>query len=244
MKDTKIHFRAAILIVCTGVALTATAVEETNNLAEPPPRPLYRPWTVGAEAGTEGIFGLFGSWRFSDHVGLRLGADFTQDSMSSFGIHDIKYDVKIRLLNEPLTLDLYPWQKHSFHVSFGWLFNQNQLTGSAGGSGTITIDGMPFSRENVGSLDVKIRQQWVNPYLSFGGNFFYFDHAHHWALGGELGVAYTGDPQVSLTRSGGASGTLGSVIDAAISHEQKKVQDYANQYQWWPVAKIFVSFSF
>jgi hypothetical protein len=244
MNNNKMNLYSASLVICAVAALTATAAEETNNAAEPPPRPIYRPWTVGAEAGTEGIFGLFGSWRFSDHVGLRLGADYTQDSMSGFGIHDIKYDAKIRLLNEPLTLDVYPWQKHSFHVSFGWLFNQNQLTGTASGSGTITIDGMPFSRDNVGSLNVKIQQQAVAPYLSLGGNFFYFDHAHHWALGGELGVAYTGDPKVNLTRSGGVGGTLGSAIDAAVSVEQSRVQNYADQYKWWPVAKIFVSFSF
>jgi hypothetical protein len=219
------YLYAAILIICAGTAfhsnaagVTNNAAEMTNNAAEPPARPLYRPWTVGAEAGTEGIFGLWGSWRFSDHVGLRLGADFT--------------------------LDVYPWQKHSFHVSFGWLFNQNQVTGSAGGTGTIVIDGMTFNRDEVGSLNVKMRQQAVNPYLSLAGNFFYFDHAHHWALGGELGVAYTGDPQVSLTRSGGVSGPVGSAIDAAVSAEQKRVQNYADQYKWFPVAKIFVSFAF
>jgi hypothetical protein len=240
---TRKYLYIAGVIICIGAGLTATAAEETNNPAEPPSRPLYRPWTVGAEAGTEGIFGLFGSWRFSDHVGVRLGADFTQDSISAFSIHDIKYDAKIRLLNEPLTLDVYPWQKHSFHVSFGWLLNQNQLTGSASDTGTIIIGGMPFPSDRVGSLNLKIEQQPVNPYLSIGGNFFYFDHAHHWALGGELGVAYTGDPKVSLTRSG-PGGPLSPLIDAALSVEQNRVQHYANQFTWWPVAKIFVSFSF
>jgi hypothetical protein len=224
--------------------LSAFAAHETNNAAEPPPRPDYWPWTVGFEGGSEGIIGLRGSWRFSDHVGLGLAADWTEWSQSDLGIHDIKYDARVRLLNEPLTLDVYPWKKYAWHVSFGWLFNQNELTGSASGSGTITIGGIPFSRDNVGSLDLKVRQQWVSPYLSFGGNFLYFDHAHHWALGGVLGVAYTGDPQVSLTRSGGVSGPLGSVIDAAVNREQKNVQNYADQFKWWPVAKLFVTFSF
>ena len=173
-------------------------------------------------------------------MGLRLGADFTQDSISDFGIHDIKYDAKVRLLNEPLTLDVYPWQKHSFHVSFGWLFNQNQVTGSAGGTGTIVIDGMTFNRDEVGSLNVKMRQQAVNPYLSLAGNFFYFDHAHHWALGGELGVAYTGDAEAHLDRSGPSNPAIAS----ALQNAKDRLQHYGNQYSWWPVAKLAVTYSF
>ena len=81
----------------------------------------------------------------------------------------------------------------------------------------------------------------MNPYVSIGGNFFYFDHAHHWAMGGELGVAYTGEPKVSLTRSGGIPS---DAIDAAVKQEQQKAQDWANQFKWFPVVKLSVSYSF
>jgi len=231
----------AAVVLAAGVALSPAAAEETNATSELPLRPLYRPWTVGGEAGTEGIFGLFGKWRFSDHVGVRLGADYTQDSTSGFGIGGTDYDVKIRLLSEPLTFDVFPWKKHSFYVSFGWLFNQNEVTGSVSeNNGTIIIDGHPFPSDRVGSLNLNIRQQPVSPYLSIGGNFFYFDHAHHWAMGGELGVAYTGDPKVNLTRSGPNA----PLVDAAVSAAQIGAQHWADQFRWLPVGKITVSFSF
>ena len=61
-----------------------------------------------------------------------------------------------------------------------------------------------------------------------------------WAMGGELGVAYTGDQKVSLTRSGPSA----PLIDAAVRSEQSRVQDYANQhYKWLPVVKLTVSYS-
>jgi hypothetical protein len=227
-------------MVCAGVTLTATGAEETNKVAELQERPDYWNWTVGIEGGTEGIGGLFGRWRFSDHVGLHLATDYTTWSLSHVSIANIHYDATIRLLNEPLTFDIFPWKKHSFYISFGWLFNQNQLTGSASDQGTIIIDGHPFPTDQVGSLDLKIRQQWVNPYASIGGNFLYFDHAHHWALGGELGAAFTGDPQVTLTRSGPPA----PLIDAAVQGAQRRAQDYANQFKWWPVVKIQLSYSF
>ena len=242
----KQHLLAAALV--SAVAFTTTALVAQDGAsavtaptsAEPPERPLYRPWTVGIEAGTSGIYGGSAAWRFSDHLGVRAGADYAQVSWGHVGIAGIHYDAKLRLLSEPLVLDWYPWKKHSFHVGLGLMFNQNELTGTASDTGTITIDGQPFPSAAVGSLNMKVKQQPVNPYLSIGGNLFYFDHAHHWALAGELGVAYTGDAQVSLTRSGSAS----PAVDAAVSHAQNRLQRYADQFQFWPVAKLAMTYSF
>jgi hypothetical protein len=244
MKQSKLQIGMAVIClftVCVTACVGASSAAETNAVTETPPRPAYWPWTVGAEAGTTGA-GLFGSWRFDDHLGVRAGFDYFQTSQREPTIEDITYSTTLRLLSEPLTLDIYPWTKHSFHSSVGMLFNQNELTGTAGASGTITIGGHPFPATDVGTLNLKIDQQLVNPYLSIGGNFLYFDHAHHWALGGELGVAYTGEPSVSLTREGGRS--TAPLIDQAVKIEQQRVQDYADQFQWWPVVKLMVSYSF
>ena len=240
MKSTRTYACVACLITFAEAAFTASAAEETNNPAELTSRPDYYAWTFGIEGGSQGLIGAFGKWRFSDHVGLGLAGDWTEHSESAVGIEGTDYDVKLRLLAEPLTLDVYPWRKHSWHVSFGWLFNQNQLTGSATPHPTIIIDGQPFPIDQVGSLDLRIKQQPVNPYLSIGGNFFYFDHAHRWAFGGELGVAYTGDPKVELGRNGQPS----AILDAAVAAAAERTRDWAKQYQWWPIAKLSVSFSF
>ena len=219
-------------MACGSIPFTASAAEATTSEESFAP-PAYRPLTLGIEAGTTGAGGSL-SWRFADHWGARAGFDYFEYSDSGFPIKALKYDAKIRLMSEPLTLDLYPWKGHSFHISAGVQFNQNRLTGTADATGTI----LPPAR--VGTLNLNIEQQLVNPYLSIGGNFFYFDHAHHWAMGGELGVAYTGDPKVSLTRTGPPA----ALLDAAVRAAQGGVQDYANQFKWWPVVKLTVSYSF
>ena len=56
--------------------------------------------------------------------------------------------------------------------------------------------------------------------------------------GGELGVAYTGDPNVSLTRSGPPS----AFLDAALNYEEQRVKDYAEKFKWWPVVKLAVTY--
>jgi len=238
MRKPTLHLCAVGLILCFGPHLSVAAAEATS-FPESPARPLYWPGSVTLEGGTTG-FGGSGSWRFHDYLGLRLGGDFFQYSKNDAEIKGIHYDAKLRLLSEPLTLDIYPWPKHSFHISVGAMFNQNELTGTSSDNTTIIIDGKHFPINQVGSLDLQIKQQPVNPYLSIGGNFFYFDRAHHWALGGELGVAYTGDPRVSLTRSGPAA----PLIDAAVNHEQKRIEDSASDYKWWPVVKLTTSYSF
>jgi hypothetical protein len=242
MNNPKLYLYAASLLVCAGATLNATAADTTNNLAELPSRPDYREWTLGLDAGSTG-FGGFGSWRFYDYLGVRAGFDYFQWTENNLSVADLNYKAKVRLMSEPLTLDIYPWKKHSFHVSVGLLFNQNEITGTSTGLGPITIGGQEFDFSDVGSLHLKIHQQLVDPYLSIGGDFFHFDHAHHWALGGELGVAYTGETTVSLTRSG-PSGPLSGAIDAAVAREQNKAQGWANQLKWMPVVKLMVTYSF
>ena len=226
MKNTQLRFYAASLIICVGISISVHAAEATDNSADSLSRPPYLPWTVGAEAGSTGIGG-FGSWRFYDHLGVRAGFDYFQWTWNDLSIGDFKYNAKVRLMSEPLTLDIYPWQQHSFHVSVGALFNQNQLTGSS----SVISD--------LGLLDLKIQQRVVNPYASIGGNFCYFDHAHHWALGGELGAAYTGTPIISLNRSGVLSGGGQVFNNPALNNE-----DWADQFKWFPVVKLMVTYSF
>jgi hypothetical protein len=169
-----------------------------------------------------------------------LGADHISFSNTGIEAGDLHYNGTLRLLSEPLTLDVYPWPKHSFHFSVGLMLNQNRFTGTAD-NGTIVVDGNPITIQALGQVDATVKQQPVNPYLSIGGNFFYFDRAHHWAFGGELGVVYTGDPTTSLTRSGTVGGPL---IDAAMGIAQGQLDEYAEKFKWWPVAKLQVTYSF
>src|ERR1039457_3753568 len=130
----------ASLKACLGASFTATAADTTNNVTELASRPDYREWTVGVEAGSTGA-GVFGSWRFYDYLGVRAGFDYFQWTENNLSVADFRYSTKLRFMSEPLTLDIYPWKAHSFHISVGMLFNQNQLTGTSSGFGPITFAG-------------------------------------------------------------------------------------------------------
>jgi hypothetical protein len=185
------------------VAQDATNAVPLTKPAENQERPDYRPWTVGVGVGTDGLIGAGVSWRFSDHLGVRAGIGYAEATWNDLGIGGLQYDARLRLLDEPLTLDFYPWRKRSFRVSAGLWLNQNELSGTVSSTGTILVNGQPVVIP-AGSLGMKVEQQPVNPYLSIGGNLFYFDHAHRWALAGEVGVAYTGSPHASVDRTSSA----------------------------------------
>jgi len=154
--------------------LTASAAVVGVSAAEPLAPPDYRPWTVGIEAGTDGIFGAISGGDFAITWGRGWEWILPGRDWDHVGIAGIDYHAKLQLLSEPLTLDLYPWKSRSFHVSVGALFNQNEVTGGADRSGTLTIDGHPLPLRRDGELSMKIQQQPVNPYLSIGGQLLLF----------------------------------------------------------------------
>ena len=197
----------------------------SSAMSNASPPVLYNPFTIGVEAGTIGA-GVEANWRFSDHFGVGTAFDYFSYSYRR-KIEDGQYDVHLRLMSEPLTLNWYPWKNHSFRVGAGLVFNENHLTGTAT---SITLNGSTYSQ---GSLSIK--QQVLDPYLAIGGN-LYFDRRRHVSLGGKLGVFYTGDPRVSLS----VPGAPASDVQTA----QDKIKSYARYAQFWPVINISLNYSF
>jgi hypothetical protein len=191
------------------------------------------PFSVGAEAGTTGLGGNVG-WRFMDYLGVQSGFDYFSYTYNG-KIKDDNYNAKLRLMSEPLNLEVFPWKRSSFHISLGALFNQMSLNGAA--NGKITLNGDSYS----GTLNLNYKPQAVAPYLGIGGN-LYFDKAHHWSLMGALGVAWDGDGSVSLT--GTAPAAVQATFNSDLAKEQSKIRSYAKDLQFWPVLKIGVTYSF
>jgi hypothetical protein len=206
------------------------ADDAETSASSSPPSP-FQPFTLGVEVGTTGAGGA-ADWRFSNHFGVGTAFDYFAYTYNA-SIENNNYDARFRLQSEPLTLNLYPSKNHSFHVSVGAFFNQNQVTGTAIGTAQnpITLNGYDY----IGTVNLTIKEQPVNPYLTIGGN-LYFDHGHHVSLGGQLGVAYTGEPRVSLSAPGAPP--------EDVQGEQNKIESYAKKLQFWPIIKLSLNYSF
>jgi len=239
----------AIAPAVTNVPASSTNVEWTTVRApaartndaiccvEKTGKPNYRPLTVSVEGGSTGVGGSVG-WRFADHLGVRGGANYFPYDYNGT-IEDVDYNSHVRMLSEFAALEIFPSKKHSLFFSVGALFNQNELKGSPDPTQNITINGVTFTPAEFGTMNLRIKQQPVCPYVSLGANFF-GGRKHHWSLGGEIGIAY-GQWDVSLTHSGGSNPPgLQTEIDA----QRKKIDDQLKKYPFWPIAKLRFSLSF
>ena len=215
----------------------ATAPEERTD---------YYPYTIGVEGTTLGGGASVG-WRFTDLLGVSTGFDYFSYNDTDT-IKGIKINGTVQLLSEPVTLNIYPWREIPLHFDIGLLVNQNMVFGDAAvvSHRTYDIDGTHYASSDVGHLHLGIDQNPVAPYLGVGGNLFYFDSTHHWALTGAVGVAYMGDGDVTLDRSGGVphDTALGRRIDRSLSNQQSNIKGYADDFAWWPIAKVGVGYSF
>ena len=244
-----------------GLLVCGLVLGFAHNAAAAADEPNYRPFTIGVDAGTTGLGGS-ASWRFSDNFGVRGGVnyfsydtdEFTYSGSMSNGaaVTDQKFNVSLRLMSEPLALDYYPSAKSSFRISLGVLINQNRFKGSVPTNGlpdtTFDVNDHPYFQSGMpGGLELEVKQMALSPYLSIGGS-VYLDKSRHWSLSGELGVAYTGSPKISLTSPNydpqndnpGNPYTLSDDLNA----EEKKIQKDADKYKFYPIVKIGVSYSF
>jgi len=230
---------------CALICLAANLCPQTANAADAAGAagesdvPDFRPFSFGLEASTTGLGGS-ANWRFTDHFGARVGFNYFSYSKDNNDIEGISYNTDTRLMSEPLALDIYPWAHRSFRITVGVLFNQNQLEGVAPrdpvyGNTFIDINGTSYDSASIGDVNLKIEQTPVAPYISIGAS-YYFDKAKHWSLSGELGVAYTGTPDVTLTTSSGL------VPQQDLNGEAQQIEDAA--WKVYPIVKLGVNYSF
>jgi len=233
MKSIKTIPATAFLVLITLVARAQdeTVKDETKAAPEKP-----YPFSVNAEFGSTGLGGTL-AWRFLPHFGVRGGMHYLSWTSPDFEFEDdastTTFNARVFLQSEPLTLDIYPWKGRSFRISAGVLFNQNEFSGNS--VGDVDINGTTYSGEQ---LNVEITQDDVCPYIGIGGAFCYFDRAKRWSLGGELGVAYTGSPNVLLTNP------TGGILASDLASEQQDIEDDVKDFKFWPVLKLYVSFQF
>jgi hypothetical protein len=233
-----------------GVALTCVATNlstQTVKAADEMGAPDYRPFTLGLEASSTGP-GVAADWRFAEHFGARAGVNGFFGASIDIGNRDIEginYDAKLKLMSEPLAVDFYPWKASTFRVTVGILFNQNEIKGSTDavpGQTFVQIGDSPGTYDigSLGNLDMKAEQNLVAPYVSIG-MIFYLDKQKHWSVGGELGVAYTGSPDVTLSTGSGAENSDAG-LQQDLNVEAQQIEDGA--WKFYPIVKVSVNYSF
>jgi hypothetical protein len=233
---TTVHIKAVTL----GVTLASLAGFSTLTLrAADEAEVKYQPFTLSAGVGTLGI-GAEARWRFSDHFGVRGGLNYFTWSKDAMDIEGVNYDADFQLLNAPLSLDIYLWDDSPFRISIGALINQNEVEGfspSTGAGTFVTLGGVSVDSGAVGDISMTMEQETFSPFVSIGGD-IPLNRSKSLSLGFEVGVAYTGSPEVTM------SATSGATFSPLLAAEAQEVESWAEDFKFYPIIKVSLDFAF
>lgn len=198
---------------------------------------------VFIEGGSLGVGAGLG-FRFSNSFALRVGYSGLSFS-GDFDTGGINYDADVGLSTAKALLDWHPFHG-GFHVSAGLFYNGNEVSVDAKATnGTYTINNVDYPAAAVGGLSGKVKFNATAPYLGVGwGSVAGKEGRFHVVL--DLGVMFQGSPNVSL------NATCGSSLDAAscselqsnVAAEEKDLKDKAEDYQYYPVVNLALSYRF
>lgn len=248
MKALRVILAAGALTAIAGSALAADeqVVKESGSTF-----PSYLdPVSVRAEVGTTGYGGAI-TYDANPYVGVTLGYNGGDISWSDdVKVNGSTYDLDMENNNVYLNAEMRPWGTSdnlfakSLYVAAGvaYLDNDYDLTRNVNATRAFRVNNQDFL---AGADGVKIngKMEYKNdiaPYLGFG-----FAPKVYKNIGvfGEVGAYYTGNPKVTLTSTGTATTEGNQSLTEAVNAEANKIAN-DNKYEWLPVSKVGVSFSF
>jgi hypothetical protein len=197
---------------------------------------------VGMKAGTLGL-GIEGRWSPLPWLDIRGGFnryDY-EDSGEQAGID---YDGVLALDNYFLTGN-FRFPLSPFRVTAGAYSNGNelQLVSQDTGGQNITIGGIEFSSDDVGSLYSTTSFEDIAPYVGVGYDFELFGKV---GLNLDFGVLWQGEPMVSLDATGleTAPPFVQLILEPALEIERLALEDEISDYKAWPVVSLSFVYNF
>ena len=172
---------------------------------------------ISIRAGTLGVGGEL-SLRPNRYLGLRLGGNYLSFTRSAT-VSGIAYDLTPKLKSGSGILDLHPFG-NAFHLSGGMLWNSNQGSVVARLTGPITIGPQTYQPSDVGSLTGRV--SYANHYAPYAG--LGFGGRGRISLLFDLGLVFSGFPQVSMTGNTNLTGQAKAIFDQNVIQETQDIK--------------------
>lgn len=212
----------AALVLCT----PAIAQNETEGEG----------WALDVRAGSLGIGADLSRSIVPGLLNVRAGASFFAYS-SDLDISGITYESRLKLGGVPIAVDVFPF-RNWFRIGGGMIINLNEVSGNTPSAGIVTIGGNQYNIQDFGRLDVKTNLNRVAPYFGVGfnnpikksGRFGFFT---------DIGFMYHGTPTATLT-----PGISVPQLQADIDEEMQEVNNEIEDYKFFPIVQLGISYRF
>jgi hypothetical protein len=209
-------------------------------------QPTHAEVAVDAHASTLGL-GAGVDFGLGDRWSARLGYsafNYTDTIHAS----DLRYDGDLKLRNASALLDWYVLG--GFRLSVGALGSNTKVdvVAKPSGAGTYDIGGTQYTAAQVGSVSGRAKLgNSVAPYVGVGwGNPIDKDHRITFLF--DVGVAYGGDPDVSLHATCGpalqANPAACARLQADVANEEDQLRDEVDYLKWYPVVSLGLAVRF
>jgi hypothetical protein len=171
--------------------------------------------------------------------GLGVGADITET--------DVTYKADLNLSNISTVIDYHPFQNSGFRLTGGLVFQDNNIKGQGTPTNnSITIGNDTYTSNDLQSVDAKVSfPNSVAPYVGIGwGNAV--KPGRRWGFSFNLGVMFTGSPEIDITPTYGPSITpaVQNEIDTSIQQEVRDLEDDLEWLNIYPVLSLGISYQF
>jgi hypothetical protein len=200
------------------------------------------PFSADLNVGTTGV-GLEGQYRLNDYLAVRASGDWIGLN-HDFSSSDLSYRGSAHWETVGGFVDLHPF-KNGFLLSGGAYAGDRKVTLDATPRANVSVNGVPLTPAQVGELQGQGKLSSTAPFVGVGwdGTFNSKGGLGFRAL---LGVAFSGDPTISLTATGSAANTpaIRSYVQTYLQQQEDQVRRDARFLKTYPVANIGVGYRF
>ena len=193
--------------------------------------------TASVTGGTLGIGPEIG-YRPVPLIGVRASATFLGIS-HDVDVDDINYGGDLRLRSWGASADLYPFE-NAFRISAGLRSSRNRVDLVASPAQPVSIGGMSYTPEQIGTLEGEVRARKVAPTFTLGvaRN---LRTGLAWSL--DAGVMLHGTPRTRQLR---ATGLLANnpLLQANLTRERAEIEDEIDNYKIFPIVQLSVGYTF
>jgi hypothetical protein len=200
---------------------------------------------VAGRAGTIGL-GVEGAYGLGDRLTLRGGIGLTPIEIDASNLIEVGEEVEVTL-NFPKAWYNIGADFHlggGFRIGGGMLFKNDDPTieGTLPETGTIEFDGVEYSGADISSVTGVLDSKDQAPYAIIG---FGSPRGSGIGLFLDLGVAFLGEPEVSLSATGDEAIVESSQFQTRLRAEEQRIEDRAGGYlKLWPIINLGVRIGF
>ena len=188
-----------------------------------------RQWAIGAKGGTLGFGGEL-TKKIATDINTRVGFNMLDFSFD-IDVSDIDYDFGLHLRSLSALVDWYIFDD-PFHITGGFLSMNDEFDLKALVNQSITIGDNTYTATEAGRLYGRADIEGLVPYVGIGwGN--PFSREKRWGFYSDIGVAFSGTPDVTLRATGTLSGD--TTFQADLAKEERDIQDDLDVLKVYPV---------